>query len=130
MQGTKLHSVSLQYCIIQQPMARFLLILLTYANLSLLDSKRRSKNDSEVLIVFSKRLLETIADKQKNPDSHKIERLALSQGHYLSKTQKSIKYQMCSFRYTGIKPTVGSLLGIIGNRAKDHTIAQEFLSIE
>lgn len=54
MQSAKLHSTSCWYCIIQQSMVRFLLVLLTYANLSLSDSKRGSKNDSNLYRIFKK----------------------------------------------------------------------------
>lgn len=126
MQSAKLHSTSCWYCIIQQSMVRFLLVLLTYANLSLSDSKRGSKNDSNLYRIFKK------VTGEQSGQIKKIQQLqnwaATSSARVLSQTQKSIKYQTCCLRYTGIKPTAGLLLRLIGNRAKDHTIAQELLT--
>lgn len=75
MQSTKLCSVPFQCCITQQSIVRFILILLTCHTLGtytyLLDSKRGIKK-TQILILVSEMLLESIEDKIENPNSCKI----------------------------------------------------------
>lgn len=99
-------------------MVRFILTLLTYISLSLSASKTRSKNDSEILIAFSERLLESTEDNQKTSTAIKPNCYLLPKDMPLLSHLKSIKHTVST------KNTVHLLVRVVVNRARDHSIAQ------